>query len=285
MKWKKKNEAKCADWMPWMCCRCLWARKKPDNRRKKWKIVRKVKRSLQKRRRKVVREKKTKIRQCRKKVAHDGVILWKAKRTWLMVRMITTVGSCSKFQTRARSLRWWRTEQIRIFLCPPKRGLRIAEVVLHAIPVLGMTSNRLQTNHHRSSAFVVCINFNINSIWFCLPSFFSLVAVAFENWTERKQILRDESDAKHEGLRSRRASRTNVFSNHYKCNDPPMFVQKEGQKKATRLAQAHTECNHRQTNEWAMLAMPFGIIIFHQIPSRVPNFNSIYLLGNVCECY
>lgn len=70
-------------------------------------------------------KKKTKIRRCRKYVALDGVILWKAKRTWLMVRMITTVGSCSKFQTRASFVDDERNKYA--FYAPNKRWILLCE--------------------------------------------------------------------------------------------------------------------------------------------------------------
>lgn len=125
-------------------------------------------------------KKETKIRRSRKYVALDEVILWRAKRIWLNDydnrKLFEISGALASSMTR--------------FFPPFERWLLVCESrksFCMRYPILETTSNRLQTNHHRSSAFVVCINFNINSIWFCLPSFFFFFSISLLSKMKRNE--------------------------------------------------------------------------------------------------
>lgn len=214
------NREKIADWITKMCCQHLW---KKTNSGKSGKLrVQKVKRSQQDWRRS--ENKRTRRRKC---AGRDGIIAWKAKRIWLTVGMIMTNGSCwiswkcttsSMSGKKINSFLVYDKESNGWLVCESRcESPQNDEQAIDCRPIIV---------HQR---FAVCIDFNINSIWFCLRN----VSLFFCCFRKRKQILREwiNNDGVEGDAASGRARKTNVFSNHYKCNDPAMLVQREQRRK------------------------------------------------------
>lgn len=283
---KKMNREKIADWITKMCCQHLWAHGRKQTAGKvencacrRWSDRSRIEGG--------VKNKRTRRRKC---AGRDGIIAWKAKRIWLTVGMIMTNGSCwiswkcttsSMSGKKINSFLVYDKESNGWLVCESRcESPQNDEQAIDCRPIIV---------HQR---FAVCIDFNINSIWFCLRNVFFLSSfAAFENeskyYANESTTMESRETRRVEGQEKQMCSLIiiNATIRQCLCKESREERKKNNTKKehATRCSCVcvPSVCNHKQrANERC-----FAIIIFHQIPSRVPNFNSIYLLGNVCECY